>query len=108
MEGNPVVKRHVIALLGALAVLLALGSGVAQAQSVQGVDQTALTGQWASSTANSTQTNPSNSNISVRIFSPGSSGSVSQSNTSAAGAAAINKAATIQGDRKSTRLNYRH
>jgi hypothetical protein len=94
---NPVVKRHVIALLGALAVLLALGSGVAQAQSVQGVDQTALTGQSASSTANSTQTNPSNSNISVRIFSPGSAGSVSQSNTSAAGAAAINKAATVQG-----------
>jgi len=94
---NPVVKRHLIALMGALAVLLALGSGVAQAQSVQGVDQTALTGQSASSTANSTQTNPSNSNISVRIFSPGSAGSVSQSNTSAAGAAAINKAATIQG-----------
>jgi hypothetical protein len=91
------VRRHVIALLGALAVVLALGSGVAQAQSVQGVDQTALTGQSASSTANSTQTNPSNSNISVRIFSPGSNGSVSQSNTSAAGAAAINKAATIQG-----------
>ena len=91
------MKRHLIALMGALAVLLALGSGVAQAQSVQGVDQTALTGQSASSTANSTQTNPSNSNISVRIFSPGSGGSVSQSNTSAAGAAAINKAATIQG-----------
>jgi hypothetical protein len=91
------VKRHVIALLGALAVLLALGSGVAQAQSVQGVDQTALTGQSANSTANSTQTNPSNSNISVRIFSPGNGGSVSQSNTSAAGSAALNGAATAQG-----------
>jgi hypothetical protein len=91
------VKRHVIALLGALAVLLAIGSGVAQAQSVQGVDQTALTGQSASSNATSTQTHPSNSNISVRIFSPGDSGSVSQSNTSAAGSAALNGASTTQG-----------
>jgi hypothetical protein len=90
------VKRHVIALLGALATLLVLGSGVAQAQSVQGVEQTALTGQSASSNATSTQTNPSNSNISVRIFSPGDGGSVSQSNTSAAASAALNKASTAQ------------
>jgi hypothetical protein len=83
--------------LGALALLLAIGSGVAQAQSVQGVDQTALTGQSASSNATSTQTHPSNSNISVRIFSPGNSGSVSQSNTSAAGSAALNGASTAQG-----------
>jgi hypothetical protein len=91
------VKRHLIALVGALAVLLALGSGVAQADGVQGVGQTAVTGQSATSNATSTQTNPSNSNIDVRIFSPGSGGSVSQSNTSAAGSAAINAAKTIQG-----------
>jgi hypothetical protein len=90
------VRRHVIALLGALAVLLVIGSGVAQAQSVQGVDQTALTGQSASSDATSTQTHPSNSNISVRIFSPGNGGSVSQSNNSAAGSAALNAASTAQ------------
>jgi hypothetical protein len=90
------VKRHLIALLGALAVLLALGSGVAQAQSVQGVEQLAGTGQSASSNASSTQTNPSNSNISVRIFSPGDNGSVSQSNNSAAVSGAINKASTQQ------------
>jgi hypothetical protein len=91
-----VVKRHLIALVGALAVLLAFGSGAAQAQSVQGVGQTATTGQSASSSASSTQTNPTNSNISVRIFSPGDAGSVSQSNTSAAGSAALNGAATTQ------------
>lgn len=90
------MKRHLIALVGAIAVLLALGSGAAQAQSVQGVDQTAKTGQSATSNASSTQTNPSNSNVSVRIFSPGDAGSVSQSNASAAGSAAINKAATTQ------------
>jgi len=90
------VKRHLIALLGALAVLLALGSGVAQAQSVQGVEQVAGTGQSATSNATSTQTAPSNSNISVRIFSPGENGSVSQSNNSAAVSGAVNKASTTQ------------
>ena len=90
------MKRHLIALLGALAVLLALGSGVAQAQSVQGVEQVAGTGQSATSNATSTQTAPSNSNISVRIFSPGENGSVSQSNNSAAVSGAVNKASTTQ------------
>jgi hypothetical protein len=86
-----------IALLGAIAVLLVLGSGAAQAQSVQGVEQVAGTGQSASSSASSTQTNPSNSNISVRIFSPGDNGSVSQSNNSVAGSVAGNAASTTQG-----------
>jgi hypothetical protein len=90
------VKRHLIALLGALAVLLALGSGVAQAQSVQGVEQLAATGQSASSNASSKQVAPSNSNIDVRIFSPGDNGAVSQSNSSAALSAAANKASTTQ------------
>jgi len=90
------VKRHLIACLGALAVLLAVGSGVAQAQAVQGVEQSAATGQSASSNASSTQVNPSNSNISVRIHSPGNGGSVTQSNTSAAVAGALNKAQTTQ------------
>lgn len=91
------MKRQLIALLGAIAVLLAIGSGAAQAQSVQGVEQSAGTGQSASSSASSTQTNPSNSNISVRIFSPGDNGSVSQSNNSVAGSAAGNAAKTNQG-----------
>lgn len=90
------MKRQLIALLGAVAVLLAIGSGAAQAQSVQAVDQVAGTGQSASSSASSTQTNPSNSNISVRIFSPGDGGKVSQANTSVAGSAAGNAASTGQ------------
>ena len=91
------MKRQLIALLGAIAVLLTIGSGAAQAQSVQGVEQSAGTGQSASSSASSTQTNPSNSNISVRIFSPGNNGSVSQSNNSVAGSIAGNGASTAQG-----------
>jgi hypothetical protein len=91
------VKRQLIALVGALAVVLAIMAGPAQAQSVQGVEQSAATGQSAESSASSTQTAPSNSNISVRIFSPGNGGSVSQSNTSVAGSIAGNKASTTQG-----------
>ena len=90
------MKRQLIALMSAIAVLLAIGSGAAQAQSVQAVEQSAGTGQSANSNASSTQTNPSNTNISVRIFSPGKSGSVSQSNNSAAGSVAGNKASTTQ------------
>jgi GTP cyclohydrolase II len=90
------VKRHLIALVGALLAVLAIVAGPAQAQSVQGVGQSAATGQSAESSASSTQTAPSNSNISVRIFSPGDGGSVSQSSTSVAGSIAGNKASTTQ------------
>jgi hypothetical protein len=90
------VKRRLIALVGALSAVLAIVAGPAQAQSVQGVEQYSGTGQSASSSASSTQAAPSNSNISVRIFSPGDGGSVSQSNNSAAGSVAANKAATTQ------------
>ena len=90
------MKRQLIVLVGALAAVLAIVAGPAQAQSVQGVEQVSGTGQKASSNATSTQTAPSNSNISVRIFSPGNNGSVSQSNNSAAGSVAGNKASTTQ------------
>jgi hypothetical protein len=90
------VKRQLIALVGALVAVLAIVAGPAQAQSVQGVDQYSGTGQSASSSASSTQTAPSNSNISVRIFSPGDAGSVSQSNNSVAGSIAGNAASTEQ------------
>ena len=90
------MKRQLIALVGALLTVLAIVAGPAQAQSVQGVEQASGTGQSADSSASSTQTAPSNSNISVRIFSPGDNGSVSQSNNSVAGSVAANKAETTQ------------
>jgi hypothetical protein len=91
------VRRHVIALATAFGVLLTAGTGVAAASSpTQAVGQSAGTGQSASSTASSTQVAPSNSNISVRIGSPGNNGSVSQSNASTAASAALNAAATAQ------------
>jgi hypothetical protein len=90
------VKRQLIALVGALAAVLAIVAGPAQAQSVQGVEQASSTGQAADSSATSTQTGASNSNISVRIFSPGDGGSVSQENNSVAGSIAGNQASTTQ------------
>ena len=57
---------------------------------VQAADQSADNEQSADSSASSTQTDPSNSNVGVRIDSPGDDGDVSQSNESFAGSAAGN------------------
>ena len=67
------------------------GSGATQA-----VGQDAASTQTASSDATSTQTHPSNTNIAVRIDSPGNGGAVEQTNSSAAGSAALNKNDTDQ------------
>jgi hypothetical protein len=58
--------------------------------------QSASNGQTAQSTANSTQDHPQNTNISVRIMSPGDDGSVTQANNSSAASAAGNKNSTTQ------------
>ena len=58
--------------------------------------QSATNGQTAKSTATSTQDHPSNTNISVRIMSPGDDGSVTQTNDSSAKSAAGNKNSTTQ------------
>jgi hypothetical protein len=63
---------------------------------VQAVGQFAKTDQDASSSATSTQWYPSNSVTPVRIASPGSGGSVYQSNDSFAGSLALNAALTRQ------------
>ena len=62
----------------------------------QAAGQAASSSQTASSNATSTQTQPTNSNISVRIDSPGNAGAVTQNNTSAAGSAAANLNTTDQ------------
>jgi trimeric autotransporter adhesin len=58
--------------------------------------QSATNGQTANSTATSTQDHPKNTNISVRIMSPGDDGSVTQTNDSSAKSAAGNKNSTTQ------------
>ena len=82
------MSKHVLALLAALLLLMGLGAGTAAAQApTQVAGQTAGSEQSASSDANATQVAPSNRNVDVRIFSPGDSGAVNQTN--AAGAAAV-------------------
>ena len=82
------MRTHVCALLAALLLLMAMGAGTAAAQApTQAVGQQSGSEQSASSTANAIQVAPSNRNVDVRIFSPGDSGAVTQTN--AAGAAAI-------------------
>lgn len=58
--------------------------------------QTATSDQAAAAHADATQAHPRNTNVSVRIFSPGNDGPVSQSNTAAAGALAGNGNQTSQ------------
>ena len=82
------MRTHVLAVLAALLLLLALGAGTAAAgEPTQAVGQDASSQQSASSNANATQVAPSNNNVDVRIFSPGNSGDVTQTN--AAGALAL-------------------
>jgi hypothetical protein len=91
------MQRHIrIAMVGLLASL-SLGAGSALANTgVQSVDQQATSAQSAAAAALSEQQHPTNENVGVRIDSPGSDGDVTQSNSSAAAAAAGNLNATDQ------------
>jgi hypothetical protein len=85
-------RRRLLALvIGSVA--LGVGAGPAMADEPlagQAAGQLALNGQSAQSSANSTQIAPSNTNINVRVLSPGDNGSVSQGNSSIAESAAGN------------------
>src|SRR5262249_6217671 len=89
LKKERVMKRKVIApLLGALALLLAIGVGTAAAASpgVQVAGQSAGSAQQATSASGATQVAPSNSNISVRVLSPGNDGAVTQTNSASSDA----------------------
>jgi len=64
---------------------------------VQSSQQNAATDQTAAAASSATQDHPSNSNISVRVLSPGNDGAVSQSNEASSTANATNSAPTTQG-----------
>ena len=64
---------------------------------VQSSQQNASTDQTAAAASSATQVQPSNSNISVRVLSPGNDGTVHQSNEASSTADASNTAATTQG-----------
>jgi hypothetical protein len=69
------------------------GTGTGGVQSSQ---QDATTDQTAQAASSATQIAPSNSNISVRVLSPGNDGAVSQSNEASSTADATNSAPTTQ------------
>ena len=88
------MKRCLIALIAAiLSLTTGVGLATAAVPSVgsQTVDQSATSGQAAGAAAGAAQTNPSNTNISIRVLSPGSDGSVDQSNTVDSDATASNR-----------------
>jgi trimeric autotransporter adhesin len=74
------------------------GTGTGGVQSSQ---QDATTDQTAQAASSATQIAPSNSNISVRVLSPGNDGAVSQSNEASSTADATNSAPTTQSSSQS-------
>ena len=93
------MRSRLLAWTATVVLLSLTGTGTAMADDVasgQAVGQTAASEQTADAGASSTQVQPTNQNISVRVLSPGDNGAVSQSNTSAAEAVAANDNATQQ------------
>jgi hypothetical protein len=92
------MRRRLLAFIASAVLLPATAAGTAAADgpSVQDVGQWAGSQQSATSSASSTQVQPSNKNISVRIGSPGDGGAVTQDNSSAALSAAGNTNDTSQ------------
>jgi hypothetical protein len=92
------MRRKLLALVvGALALGASAGPAMADDPvSGQLSEQVAGSLQSATSNANSTQINPTNTNISVRVLSPGNDGDVTQSNRSGAISFAGNSNDTTQ------------
>jgi hypothetical protein len=90
------MRRHHLALLATVPLLISgVGTTAANAQE-QAVQQAAGNSQTATSNSSTTQYQPSNSNIDVRIGSPGSNGSVTQVNQAGSAAVAGNANSTGQ------------
>ncbi len=92
-------KRFLASVLGLLALLLAVGVTTAAADTPPGVQtagQGATSGQQGAAASGATQTQPSNTNISVRVLSPGNGGSVNQTNSVSSTGTAKNDNSTTQ------------
>ena len=91
------MRKLILALVLTTALCLALAAvAAADPGNVQVSGQSATTSQQAGAASSATQIDPSNTNVSIRVLSPGDDGSVSQSNTAASSASAGNQAATTQ------------
>jgi hypothetical protein len=97
-KGEQIMKGRLLALIvGMLLLGVAPATALASSFGEQTAGQDAGNMQSATSGAKSTQIDPSNENISVRVLSPGDNGDVSQSNNSSAKSGALNANATGQG-----------
>jgi hypothetical protein len=92
------MRARLLACAVCAVLLPVVGAGTAMADTSGGqeIGQLALGQQTATANAESTQLKPTNQNVSVRVLSPGDDGTVTQSNSSAALAAAANKSTTGQ------------
>jgi hypothetical protein len=95
-KGERIVKGRLLALTFTLMLLVGVAPAAADTLGNQSAGQSADSSQSATSGATSTQIDPSNENISVRVLSPGSNGPVNQSNNSSAKSGALNLNATQQ------------
>ena len=92
------MRKMLLALvLVAVTCLTAVSVSAADPGPIQVSGQSADTSQQAAAASSATQTNPSNTNISIRVLSPGNDGNVTQSNTAGSSAAAGNASNTAQG-----------
>jgi len=88
-------------VIGALALALALCLSLAAVAAadpgpIQVSGQDATTQQQSEAASGATQVDPSNTNVSIRVLSPGNDGNVTQSNTASSSATSGNQAGTTQ------------
>src|SRR5581483_5733643 len=91
------MHRILLALATTTALCLATAAvAVADPGPIQVSGQSAATTQQAGAASSATQIDPSNTNVSIRVLSPGNDGDVTQSNSATSSATAGNQAATTQ------------
>ena len=90
--------RHIVVVVAALALLVGAGQAAAAPgdSALELAGQAAASAQGAGAQSGASQSHPSNTNVSVRVLSPGNDGNVSQSNTVSSNATAANANATGQ------------
>lgn len=91
------MRKLILALVLTTAVcLVAAAAAAADPGSIQASDQSATTSQQAGAASSAAQVDPTNTNVSIRVLSPGADGDVTQSNTVGSSAIAGNRAGTTQ------------
>lgn len=91
------MRKLILALvLAVITCLTVVSVSSAESGPIQVSGQSADTSQQAAAGSSATQVNPSNTNISIRVLSPGNDGNVSQTNAAGSSAAAGNASTTAQ------------